>query len=130
MVKDTQHPRPSFKVISSEHTPATIAKIAAFEFAAIHDFAAMSQEDRQRRGKEIAEQVRVMALLGLELLSMDKAAVIARVRDRYDVLSPWLMDLAHARESAEMLREIISSAECRLAVALAVVEGDDEDQDT
>jgi hypothetical protein len=38
-----------------------------------------------------------------------------------------LMELKHTGDDVNTLREIISAAEHRLAVALAVVEGDDGD---
>jgi hypothetical protein len=39
-----------------------------------------------------------MALLSLELCSMDKASLIAKVRDRHDAFGALLMELADARD--------------------------------
>ena len=39
------------------------------------------------------------------------------------------MELAHAAEDAEVLLNVLQSAEARLAVALAVVEGDEQSDD-
>ena len=42
---------------------------------------------------------------------------------------PWLMELAHAAEDAQVLLNVLQSAEARLAVALAVVEGGEQSDD-
>ncbi len=86
----------------------------------------MPKKDRQQRAHELATQVHIAAIAGLELLSMDKAKLIARVQNRYEFFGP----MADARQSAEALCKTIGAAEkMRLAVALAVVEGGDDDPD-
>jgi hypothetical protein len=125
------HHERSLKVISSKRgPPVTVAQLAAFEFPAINEIAAMPKKDRQQRAHELATQVHIAAIAGLELLSMDKAKLIARVQNRYEFFGPRLMELADARQSAEALCKAIGAAEkMRLAVALAVVEGGDDDPD-
>jgi hypothetical protein len=70
-----------------------------------------------------------MAVLAGEIMAADKPKLITMVEKAYDELGPCLMQLAHAKEDARALMEMIGSAEIRLAVALANVEGD-EDKDT
>jgi hypothetical protein len=60
----------------------------------------------------------------LAALRQQVAAFDDGVKD--ESFGPFLMELAHARESAKLLMDLISSAEARLAVALAVVEGDED----
>jgi hypothetical protein len=60
---------------------------------------------------------------------VDKAKLIAMVEKAHDEFGPGLKLLADAKEDARALMELIGSAEVRLAVALANVEGD-EDKDT
>src|SRR6266446_8230757 len=89
------HHEPSLKVISSKARPAGDGCPAAFEFPAINEIAAMPKKDRQQRAHELATQVHIAAIAGLELLSMDKAKLIARVQNRYEFFGP----MADARQS-------------------------------
>jgi hypothetical protein len=104
--------------------PATVAEIAAFEFGAIKEFRGLTKAERLRKTHSIADGVRAMAVLAAEIVAMDKPKLIAKVSEKYDVLGALLMEFAEAADDAKALLEIIQSAEARLAVALAVVEGD------
>jgi hypothetical protein len=60
---------------------------------------------------------------------MRNKAEVKLVRDKYDTLGPLLLELDDIAGDARALLNIISTSEARLAVALAVVEGDDPDDD-
>jgi hypothetical protein len=116
--------------------PATIAEIAEIEFGSIRAFRDLSQVKRIGRIHKIVDRVRGNAVLSVELVAMDKADLVAKVAEKLDDWGPWLMELKHnvqgisgigsgSGDDVNTLREIISAAEHRLAVALAVVEGDD-----
>jgi hypothetical protein len=49
-----------------------------------------------------------------------------RVEKNYEILGSALMALAHAREGAKAILEILASAEVRLATALANVEAEED----
>jgi len=107
--------------------PATSAQIAAFEFKSIRQFQGMTKEKRLKLAHENADILRAMAVVAIEIVALDKSELIAKVRENYDKFGPFLMELAHARDHAQAFMEFIGSAETRLAVALAVVEGDEAD---
>jgi hypothetical protein len=54
---------------------------------------------------------------------MEKSELIQTVDKRYDTLGPALMAFAEAANDAETVRKLLTAAETRLAMALAVVEG-------
>jgi hypothetical protein len=116
---------PEHLTLVPKNKPATIAEIAEVEFGAIRELGRLSQVKRIKRIHEIVDHVRAGAVIGVEIATMDKAELVAKVAEKLDLWGPSLMELAHAHELANTLREIISAAEHRLAVALAVVEGDD-----
>jgi hypothetical protein len=95
------------------------------EFAAVREFRGLTQEQRIKKAHAIVDRVRPMAVLAIEVVSMEKSDLIEAVEDKYEIFGQFLMDLADATKQARSLLEVISAAECRLAVALAVVEGDD-----
>ena len=64
-----------------------------------------------------------MAVAAAEIVAMEKTELIARVDEHYDVFGPLLMQLAEATNDPKLLVDVIQAAECRLAVALANVEG-------
>jgi hypothetical protein len=104
---------------------ATHAEIAALDF--VPEQFNMTKAQRIERAREMTESIHGAMLIALELLVVDKSALIARVREEHDELGAALLPLASAREAAETLRDLIGSAECRLAVALANVEPDEDD---
>jgi hypothetical protein len=108
-------------------TPATIKSIAAFEFAAVKEFRNLSKVERLRNAHGLVDRVRPMAVIAGEILAVPKEELIAKVADGYEILGPCLMQLADAKDDARALMELIGSAEVRLAVALANVEGDEGD---
>lgn len=55
---------------------------------------------------------------------MDKSELIERVSDKHEQFGPFLMQLAYAKDKARVMMELIGTAEVRLAVALANVDGD------
>ncbi len=63
-------------------------------------------------------------LVGIEIVAEGKAALIERLQADYDTLAPMLMELAKVSKIGRELLDIIAAAECRIAIALAVVEGD------
>jgi NAD(P)H-hydrate repair Nnr-like enzyme with NAD(P)H-hydrate epimerase domain len=64
------------------------------------------------------------AQIALAIVVKDKNELLKLVANRYETFGPALMELANASASAAALQEVIGSAEARLAVALAVIEGD------
>jgi hypothetical protein len=95
------------------------------EFAADERFRRMTQVQRLERTHDLADHVRVMAVIASEVLTMSKAELVAKLEREYESLGPALMELAKAKDKAEALLDVIKAAEARLAIALAVVEGDE-----
>ena len=95
------------------------------QFAAVKEFQGLSKEERIGLAHDKIELMRPYAVIAGEILAQDKDNLIATVRANHDLWGPFLMGLAEASETAQALLEILHSAECRLAVALAFVEGDD-----
>jgi hypothetical protein len=58
---------------------------------------------------------------------MHKPELILAVAEDIDEYGPRLRQFAEAKIAAELLRDILSGAEKRLAIALANVEGEDGD---
>jgi hypothetical protein len=67
-----------------------------------------------------------MAVIAREIAVMEKAELINKVDEKYEVFGPFLRQLADAKDGARALMELIGTAEIRLAVALANVEGDED----
>src|SRR6266508_1132774 len=111
-------------VIENNSPPATHASIAALQFSDVKLFRNMTQAQRLKKSHDIADAVRPVAVLAAELLAIDKAELVAKVKTEYEVLGPMLMWLAHGAENARCMMNIIKSAEARLAIALANVEPD------
>lgn len=74
-------------------------------------------------GVKMIDRIRVAALVAVEFLVFDKDELIARAAADYETLGPVLMALADAADTLKGLREIVTAAELRLAIALANVEG-------
>ena len=90
---------PALKVISGngEQKQASVAEIAAVEFAAIKEFRARTKVERLKRVHAVADGVRALAAVAAEIVAMNKAELIARVNEKHEELGPCLMELAHGR---------------------------------
>jgi hypothetical protein len=117
-----------FRIIngSADQPPATIEQMAALEFVAVKRLACMSKEQRTQKISNMATYAYQMVTIAMEFCIRDKADLVQLLREEYDTFGPALMSLAEAREDARALLDVISMGEARLAVALAVVEGDTE----
>jgi hypothetical protein len=109
----------------SKRPPATIEQIAAIEFMAIPELARMSKAQRKDNAKAMASRVWNAAAVAAEFVSLDKVELVKRVAEKPDYYGPMLMEFAYAADDARALLEVIQACETRLAVALAVVEGDE-----
>jgi len=107
--------------------PATVEQIAALEFKAVSRLAAMPERKRMENMQALAQHVYNAAVIAMDIVTHDKDALVKMVAEKHDEIGPWLMGLADAAGDARALRDIITSGETRLAVALAIVEGDDPD---
>jgi hypothetical protein len=114
------------RVIKADRTPATVEAIAALQFAAVKQFRGSTQEERIRKAHALADRIRPTLVIACELVGLERAELIDRVEKNYEVLGPALMALAHAREDAKAILEILASAEVRLATALANVEAEED----
>ena len=109
---------------NAKRKPVTIARLASIEFPAIRELRGMTKVRRLKKLHSIADDVRAMAVIASEIVAMDKAELVANVDDKHEHFGPFFMQLARAGACARLLADLIVSAEVRLAVALAVVEGD------
>jgi hypothetical protein len=109
--------------VTRQEAPATEDQIAALEFPAIKQFRAMSKAKRAERALELTNEVYKAVQIALETMSRDKAEIVAMVRSNHDLWGGALLEFAESGRAAAALLEIIQSAEARLAVAVAVVEG-------
>jgi hypothetical protein len=103
--------------------PATIAEMAQVEFRALKALRGLSRQDITAKFSGLTGFLGPMAVAAGEIVALEKAELITRVAEHYDVLGPLLMQLAEATSDAKLLVDVIQAAECRLAVALANVEG-------
>ena len=117
---------PELKIINGkdEGPPATIEQLAAMEFKGVKKLAQMPKEERTSNIRSLAMSVYQAAAVAGELYIRDKAEVVEMVREKYDTYDPALMELSDAGKDAEALLDIIRTGETRLAVALAIVEGE------
>jgi hypothetical protein len=104
----------------ADGSAATVEEIAAVEFAAMKQFRGLTRAERLRK----IHDVWPMAALAIEIVGLNKSELVARVAEKYESFGPALMRLAHAADRAKVQLDLISAAECRLAVALAVVEAE------
>jgi hypothetical protein len=102
---------------------ATINEIASIEFRGLKDFSSMLKDERRRDTDALFDQLRPMAILAVELLSLDKDELVNKAAAEKDTWGSFLSALAATAESLNGLQEIFSAVEIRLAVALANVEG-------
>jgi hypothetical protein len=104
--------------------PATQAEIAAMEFEPIAAWRNVPTEDRVARHRQISSQLYQFSVIAGQIVSFEKAELVQKMRDEYDLFGPMLMQLVDAGETAKGIVELLSAAETRLAVALANVEPD------
>jgi hypothetical protein len=102
---------------------ATINDIASIEFRGLKDFSSMSKDERRRDTNALFDQLRPIAILAVELLSLDKDELVNKAAAEKDTWGSLLSALAATAESLKGFQEIFSAVEIRLAVALANVEG-------
>src|SRR6266566_4223144 len=123
MAKATDDPTTAtkFSISVNREKPATVEQLAAFEFEGVKRLAALPKDTRNKHTSDLVDEVHLAATVAIEIVAMDKAELVEKVRARLEKFGPALMKLASARESAGCLSSIIGSAEARLAVALAVV---------
>ena len=72
----------------------------------------------------MARNVYKMNIIAAGLSVYDKDALVKHVAENHATVAPWLMQLHEAAKDARCIADTIEAAELRLAVALAVVEGD------
>ncbi len=122
----TTTPQTNLKVVDGAPEPKmTVGELAAFEFKGVREFKGLSEKQRKRRAWIKADHIYRMAQLALTIVAMEKEELVTCVRKNYDTMAPALADFTQAGICAETIREIIISAEMRLAVALAVIDGDE-----
>jgi hypothetical protein len=106
--------------------PATAAQIAELEFAAVKGLRAMNKVQRLVHVHMLMDELRAMTVIASEILACEKDELIAKTNREYETFGPCLMELAKAGDTAKAVLNILQSAEMRLAIALANVEGDEE----
>ncbi|MDB5599355.1 MAG: hypothetical protein JWN71_1399 [Xanthobacteraceae bacterium] len=106
-------------------SPATVDQIAAMDFAAVKEYRGLTKVERLKKLHRAADYVRALAVIASEIVAMEKPELVAKVDDKYEQFGPFLMELAHAKDTARELMEMIGAAEIRLAIALANVEADE-----
>jgi hypothetical protein len=111
---------------NGEQKAASVAEIAALEFSAVKQFRGLTKVERLKRVHAVTDDVRVLAILAAEIVAMNKPELIAIAREKHEELGPLLTKLKQGKEDAGLLVQLIGSAEIRLAVAFANVEGDED----
>lgn len=104
---------------------ATVAQIAALEFGAARYINELSKAQRLKKVHALCDRVRPMAVLAAEALALQKAELVERVDADRDVFGTMFLEFAECVKDAEAICDILRSAEARMAVAFAIVEGDD-----
>jgi hypothetical protein len=101
---------------------ATVEQLAAIEFKAVPQFAAMSKKDRAAKLRAMANRVYHAAQIALEVNATDKDENIRLARENYDSFKGSLDDFELAVEGAQAMLDLIKSAECKIIVALAALD--------
>ena len=114
----------TLKNITTPSPPATVAQIAAVKFRGTGPYKRMGSRGRLTNAHALVDRLRPMCVVAIELMSMHKAELIKRVDEHHDTFGQALMELNEAGKDAAAMLDVISSAEARLMVALANVEGD------
>ncbi len=107
--------------------PPTVAQMTAVEFKSVTRLVGMPQVDREKVVRSIIETVCQAAQIALEIVTKDGDDLLSVVVENYSKLRPLLIDFARAGDEAQVLLELIRSAESRMAVAM--VKGNPPDGD-
>ena len=105
-------------------SPATTQEIAALEFRACAPLRRMSKTQREGRTRIMGENVYSILQIAAGLLVKDKGELVDMVRADHDLWGNLLLSMTEGADLARDVVGIISSAETRLAVAVAEIEKD------
>ncbi len=108
--------------------PPTVA-IAAIEFKSVTLLADMPQVEREKVVRSIVKTVCLAAQIALEIVTKDRDDLLSVVLENYGKLRPLLIDFACAGDEAQVLLELIRSAESRMAVAMVKGNPSEDDGD-
>ena len=120
--------KPALRVVAKDK-PATVQELAQLEFRALKYFRGLSQKQRIEKTHRVVDAIRPMAVLASGIVAMEKSELIARVEAKHDRFGEMLPQLTQAKDDANAISEVIAAAETRLAVALADVERDADQQE-
>jgi hypothetical protein len=109
--------------------PPTVAQIAAIEFKSVTLLADMPQVEREKVVRSIVKTVCLAAQIALEIVTKDRDDLLSVVFENYGKLRPLLIDFARAGDEAQVLLELIRSAESRMAVAMVKGNPSEDDGD-
>ena len=109
--------------MSARKQRMTVKQIAAMQFTAQRAMRAHSKQERVELTAGLVEKVKLPAVVAVEIIAMTKKELVDHVAGDLEKWGPSLMALAEAHDDAKALCEIIGTAEARLAVAVATVEG-------
>jgi hypothetical protein len=109
--------------------PATVAQMAAVEFKSVTRLVGMPQVEREKAVRNIVKTVYQAAQIALEIVTKDRGDLVSVVVENYSTLRPLLMDFARAGDDAQVLLELIRSAESRMAVAMVKGNPPEDDGD-
>jgi predicted ATPase with chaperone activity len=109
--------------MSARKQRATVKQIAAMQFTAQRAFRRHSKKERVELTAGLAEKVKLPAVVAVEIIAMTKKELVDHVAGDLEKWGSSLMEFAKAHDDAKALCEIIGTAEARLAVAVATVEG-------
>jgi hypothetical protein len=82
----------------------------------------MTQDQRLMNAHACIDRVRPFHALAVELLALTRDELIAKVREDHETFGDMLLDFTEAVGDARAILELCSSAEIRLACAVANVE--------
>ena len=102
---------------------ASVKQIAAMQFTALKDFRQQSKKKRVELTSGLVDKVKIPAVVAVEIIAMTKKELVDHVAGDLEKWGPSLMALAEAHDDAKALCDLIGTAEARLAVAVATVEG-------
>jgi hypothetical protein len=97
----------------------TVAQMTAVEFKSVTRIVALPQIDREKVVRSVIETVCHAAQIALEIVTKDRDDLLSVVAENYSELRPLLIDFARAGDEAQVLLELIRSAESLMAVAMA-----------
>jgi hypothetical protein len=73
------------KAIEDKSESATVAEIAALEFAAVKEFRGLTKMERLKR---VHNDVRMLAIVAAEIVAMDKPELVAAAKEKHEQLGP------------------------------------------